>query len=242
MPRVAVTITSSDNTTSISTFQPEIGRAFGVEGFDFVSSSSAPDTPVARTAVFDTDLPESEIPAAVERAVAGANEQVADFLDTTVEDLANKLVLVDVEILEPKRKGPNVAAIGLLGLGAMGLVAVAVNAYRKRGQQVSGLGALDRDQVLKMFKVNDAGIIASPGKYEGEVLYVPSFHDDVINGVCEVVADEQGIFDACKVEASDRKNFPELQGRKFVALEEDDQGFVREVPISDNEVRRLING
>lgn len=242
MPRVAVTVTTSDDTTSVSTFQPEIGQAFGVEGFEFVSSQSAPDTPVARTAVFDTDLPEAEIPAAVERAIAGTNERVADFLDTTVDDLTTTVVLLDVEILEAKRKGPNVAAIGLLGLGALGLVAVAVNAARKRGQGVSGLGALDRDQVLEMFQVNDRGIITSPGKFEGEMLYVPSFWDEVLDGGCQAADLDGDEVDVCKVEAADRRNFPELGDKRWVVLEERGDGFVMEAPVSESEVRRLING
>lgn len=70
------------------------------------------------------------------------------------------------------------------------------------------------------------GVIASPGKFEGEMIYVPYFWqmyleggaDDEVNGVLKF-----------RVTDEDRALFPEIPKRqKWVRLWEDSVGFVRE--------------
>jgi len=71
--------------------------------------------------------------------------------------------------------------------------------------------------------------IRSPGKFEGECLYVPYFWGIMLDGGADDEDEDEGvpiaIFD---VNADDVAQFPELADRETVALWEDDQGFVHE--------------
>jgi hypothetical protein len=70
------------------------------------------------------------------------------------------------------------------------------------------------------------GRIKNPGKFEGELDYVPHFWEAVLNG--ESLSD--GPIYAVKITGEERLKFPRLgPRRRYVRLREDDQGFVREV-------------
>ena len=88
-----------------------------------------------------------------------------------------------------------------------------------------------REELLKDYKVQD-GRILSPGKFEGEQVYVPYFWEKSLEGWADFEADDDPVF---LVMPEDRALFPELGGTRSLRLHEDSQGFVREVPV-DNPV------
>ena len=88
----------------------------------------------------------------------------------------------------------------------------------------------DRKDVLALYTVNEHGIIISPGKFEGEMLYVPYLWSAVLEGYGEdeFADDEDGELIASYVEITDndRAEFPELENAVEARLSEDSQGFV----------------
>lgn len=79
---------------------------------------------------------------------------------------------------------------------------------------------MNRAQVLASFTVDEkSGIIKSPGKFEGEMLYVPALwngdSDPVVGSVCGTIFD-----------ANDRAEFPEIGETYGILMEESEQGFV----------------
>ena len=83
-----------------------------------------------------------------------------------------------------------------------------------------------RVQVLKQFETADNGRITSPGKFEGEALYVPYFWEKGLSGWYDDEEDGNYVF---FVMPEDREQFPELKQLRRVVLTEDDNGFVREL-------------
>jgi hypothetical protein len=82
-----------------------------------------------------------------------------------------------------------------------------------------------REAIEAEFTVNEHGIIQDPGKFEGEMVYVPYFYDMVMNGF----SDESGEgWDAFQISAEDAQMFPELKDDvgKYMVIEYSDQGFV----------------
>jgi len=82
-----------------------------------------------------------------------------------------------------------------------------------------------RSQVLHDFTVDEYGVIQDPGKFEGQMLYVPVFWSYVLDGCGEDDPDDETAawFD---IEESDLAEFPELTGVSKVRLYESDTGFV----------------
>jgi hypothetical protein len=72
----------------------------------------------------------------------------------------------------------------------------------------------------------DGDCIASPGRFEGEALYVVYFWDAYLNGC---VDDDDGEVLTFNVAPEDIAEFPELAGRATVRLMETDAGFVCEL-------------
>ena len=70
------------------------------------------------------------------------------------------------------------------------------------------------------------GRITSPGKVEGERVYVPYFWEAYLNGCADR---DDGKVLGFDITAEDRQAFPELGRKRTVRLIQDDQGFVREV-------------
>jgi hypothetical protein len=85
---------------------------------------------------------------------------------------------------------------------------------------------MTRRDILDQYKVDDRGIIRSPGKFEGEMLYVPYFWDAFLNGCADR---DDGKVLGFDVTADDKKEFPELKRRRTVKIVEDLNGFVVEV-------------
>lgn len=70
------------------------------------------------------------------------------------------------------------------------------------------------------------GRIRSPGKFEGEMVYVVAFWHIAMEGFADRDDGRVFGFDIIK---EDKHEYPELKGRRTVKLIEDDNGFVREV-------------
>jgi hypothetical protein len=83
---------------------------------------------------------------------------------------------------------------------------------------------MTRQDILDNYDVNEHGIICSPGKFEGEMLYVPYFWDLGMNGCAD--EDEDGVWTFTIMNFGDRVFFPELGNAKVIRLEESEQGFV----------------
>jgi hypothetical protein len=76
------------------------------------------------------------------------------------------------------------------------------------------------------YQIDERGVIRSPGKFEGEMLYVPYFWDAFLNGCAD---GDDGEVLTFIVDSDDVREFPELADAKQVRLYEDSQGFVGEI-------------
>lgn len=86
-----------------------------------------------------------------------------------------------------------------------------------------------RQKYLDMFTVDEHGVIRSPGKFEGEMIYVPYFYDQSLDGGGDILScSECHSFHAERftVWASECEDFPELEGIEYITLIEDSSGFV----------------
>lgn len=88
--------------------------------------------------------------------------------------------------------------------------------------------ARNRQQILNSFDIDKHGIITSPGKFEGNMLYVPFFYDLWIEGW----ADDEGYDDNIPfaifyITDEDIEHFPELRGIKRIEMWKDEYGFVQ---------------
>jgi len=82
-----------------------------------------------------------------------------------------------------------------------------------------------------MYEVDNNGVIRSPGKFEGEMLYVPYFWEMVMNGFSSPSYDEDNcLYNELDITKEDREKFPELdrddEKATTIELYEDLQGFV----------------
>lgn len=84
---------------------------------------------------------------------------------------------------------------------------------------------MTRKDILETYKVNEYNIIRSPGKFEGEMLYMPYFYDEYLNGMADVIEDDLITF---YVDDADLKEFPELENQNRVCFYVNDDGFVTE--------------
>lgn len=81
---------------------------------------------------------------------------------------------------------------------------------------------MTREEIERMHRVI-AGRIVSPGKFEGEPVYVPAYWDLGLEGGADL--DDGGAF-VFQIDASDVERWPELRDVKTLRLVEDDNGFV----------------
>lgn len=84
---------------------------------------------------------------------------------------------------------------------------------------------MNRNFIMAHFTIDQDGIIRTPGKYEGEPLYVPYFWAQN-DSADDQVQDEGVPVDIFKVTADDRLSFPELADIAVVTLWEREDGFV----------------
>jgi hypothetical protein len=86
---------------------------------------------------------------------------------------------------------------------------------------------MTRQEILDDYTVDASGVIRNPGKFEGEMIYVPYFWDLYLDGSAD---SDNGKVLGFKITPEDRIMFPELPKRKrTIRLAESDQGFVGEV-------------
>ena len=85
---------------------------------------------------------------------------------------------------------------------------------------------MTREEILKQYNINGDGVIVSPGKFEGEMLYMPHFWEAYLNGESNTLQDGSL---SSPIESGEREMFPELGKRKrVVRFNIDDKGFVCE--------------
>ena len=86
---------------------------------------------------------------------------------------------------------------------------------------------MTRSEILENYHVEN-GIIQSPGKFEGEMLYAPYFYDHWLNGGSdEDHENDSGCFvSVFFISDEDVREFPELAEVREIRLWEDDSGFV----------------
>lgn len=68
--------------------------------------------------------------------------------------------------------------------------------------------------------------VKRPGKFEGQARYIPYFYEVYLDGGAD---DDDGRVLTFRLNADDKKWFPELKRRKAVKIEVTDYGFVQEV-------------
>lgn len=83
---------------------------------------------------------------------------------------------------------------------------------------------MTRQEIEQAYKV-EGGIIRSPGKFEGEAVYVPYFWEAYLDGMADR---DDGRVLGFDVSSEDKVMFPELKRRRTVKLYERDDGFVCE--------------
>ena len=85
---------------------------------------------------------------------------------------------------------------------------------------------MKRSEVLREYDVDRSGRIKSPGKFEGEMIYVPVFWNAGLEGFAD---DDDGSVYEFRITADDRREYPELGKKKKLRLAESEQGFVYEL-------------
>lgn len=73
---------------------------------------------------------------------------------------------------------------------------------------------------------SDSTRILSPGKFEGEPLYVPYFYDAFLDGFAEFEGDEDDEYMTFDITDEDVELWPELKGWSRILLFERSDGFV----------------
>lgn len=91
---------------------------------------------------------------------------------------------------------------------------------------------MTREEILKQYDVSEDGTITSPGKFQGEMLYMPLFWNAFVEGL--TTTNSHGYL-VCEITKEDREEFPELKGRRAIVFDETDQGFVCEI----QQIRRI---
>ena len=93
---------------------------------------------------------------------------------------------------------------------------------------------MTREEILSAYKVNEHGMITSPGKFEGEMIYAPYFYDLMMNGL-HTEHEEYNEYDELTyhfdILKEDIDIFPELIGVARVYLFENNDGFVSCGPV-----------
>jgi len=90
---------------------------------------------------------------------------------------------------------------------------------------------MTRQEILQNYKVSSYGTIQSPGKFEGEAIYMPAIYDIYLDGCSDDHLVDDILYSFVNVDDDLIKEFPELEDReeRMVAFYERDDGFVCEV-------------
>jgi hypothetical protein len=86
---------------------------------------------------------------------------------------------------------------------------------------------MKRAQIIAEYQVDEHGLIRSPGKFEGEMVYVPALWDATLNGEADYIGEDEND-NAMRIGLTDedRAEFPELGAAKSAILWESESGFV----------------
>jgi hypothetical protein len=83
------------------------------------------------------------------------------------------------------------------------------------------------DDLLKTYKVEEHGVIISPGKFEGEMIYVPYYWELSLHGFADY---DDGKILGFNISSKDRAIFgPMLKGKRTVRFYERNDGLVFEI-------------
>lgn len=87
---------------------------------------------------------------------------------------------------------------------------------------------MTRQDILDHYKVDSHGVIRSPGKFEGEMLYIPYFWEVGLDGLADddIEVGNDNVEWIFEITDDDRAMFPELGKTTVLKLWESDQGFV----------------
>jgi len=81
----------------------------------------------------------------------------------------------------------------------------------------------DRQTLQQQYDTDDHGRICTPGKFEGEPIWVPYFWEIWLDGGAD---DDDGYYIGFDLTPDDVREWPELEACSRVELWQDDSGFV----------------
>jgi len=88
---------------------------------------------------------------------------------------------------------------------------------------------MTRQEIEESYDINEYGIIVSPGKFEGEMIYAPYYYSLWLNGSSDAEVEDNGkIISLFSITQDDIEEFPELEEYEgmIITIWESDQGFV----------------
>ena len=93
---------------------------------------------------------------------------------------------------------------------------------------------MTRQDILNQYRVSPAGKIENPGRYEGEMLYIPYFWEQP-----ELATRDGGRVLGFDISKEDKVQFSELKGRRTVNISISSQGFICEMRMFYNDFREI---
>jgi hypothetical protein len=99
--------------------------------------------------------------------------------------------------------------------------------------------AMTHDELQRQYEVNKKGVIVTPGKFAGQMLYVPYFWDKYLGGFAD---DTTAGFITFFITDDERKEFPELGRAEIITLIEIERTLICELPgrSTDVELKRSL--
>lgn len=76
------------------------------------------------------------------------------------------------------------------------------------------------------YTIDANGAIKNPGRFQGQMLYVPYFWDMGLEGFADRDDGQTFGFDLTE---NDKKKFPELRGRRTIKIYQRNDGFISEI-------------
>jgi hypothetical protein len=87
--------------------------------------------------------------------------------------------------------------------------------------------AMTREELERQYAVNKKGVIITPGKFAGQMLYVPYFWDKYLSGYAD---DTNGDFITFFITDEERREYPELRQAEIITLLEIEHTLICELP------------
>jgi hypothetical protein len=86
---------------------------------------------------------------------------------------------------------------------------------------------MTRDEIMRQYDVNKKGVILTPGRFAGQMLYIPYFWDKYLSGCAD---DTTGDFITFYITDDDRREFPELGQAESITFIEIGRTLICELP------------